>query len=68
LPVLGEERGQLLLVEIPLLAYRMVLFFHGGSPFKVSQPDSTESGWTAAQLSTMGGTSSQSLRLIEFVG
>jgi hypothetical protein len=41
-----------------LLAYRMVLFLHGGSPFKVSQPDSTESGWTAAQLSTMGGTSS----------
>jgi hypothetical protein len=38
----------------------MVLFLHGGSPFKVSQPDSTESGWTAAQLSTMGGTSSKS--------
>jgi hypothetical protein len=44
LPVLGEERGQLLLVDLPLLAYRMVRFLHGGSPFKVWQPDSKESG------------------------
>src|ERR1019366_7922734 len=44
LPVLGEERSQLLLVDFPLLAYRVVLFLHGGSPFKVWQPDSTESG------------------------
>jgi hypothetical protein len=40
----GEERGQFLLVEIPLLAYGVVRFLHGGSPFKVWQPDSKESG------------------------
>ena len=44
LPILGEERGQFLLVDLPLIAYRVVLFLHGGSPFKVWQPDSTESG------------------------
>jgi len=42
-----------------LLADSVVTFLHGGSPFKVSQPDSKESGWTAAQLSTTAGTSSQ---------
>jgi hypothetical protein len=44
LPVLGEKSGQFPLVDFPLLAYRMVRFLHGGSPFKVSQPDSKESG------------------------
>ena len=40
LPVLGQKAGQFLLVDFPLLAYRMVRFLHGGSPFKVWQPDS----------------------------
>ena len=40
LPILDQEAGQLLFVGFPLLAYRMVSFLHGGSPFKVSQPDS----------------------------
>jgi hypothetical protein len=40
LPVLDQEAGQLLFVDFPLLAYRMVRCLHGGSPFKVSQPDS----------------------------
>jgi len=44
LPVLGQECGQLLFIDFPLLAYRVARFLHGGSPFKVSQPDSTESG------------------------
>jgi hypothetical protein len=39
-PVFGEERGQLLLVDLPLLAYRMVRFLHCGSPFTVWQLDS----------------------------
>jgi hypothetical protein len=40
LPILGEELRQFLLVNFPLLAYRVVRFLHGGSPFKVWQPDS----------------------------
>jgi hypothetical protein len=40
LPVLDQEAGQLLLVDFPLLADGVVTFLHGGSPFKVSQPDS----------------------------
>jgi len=44
LAVLGEEGGQFLFVDFSLFAYRVVAFLHGGSPFKVWQPDSTESG------------------------
>src|SRR5208282_5844450 len=36
----GQIPGQLLLVHFSLLAYRVVAFLHGGSPFKVWQPDS----------------------------
>jgi hypothetical protein len=59
LPVVGQKLGQFALVGFSLLAYRVIAFPHGGSPFKVWQPDSTESGWTAAQLSTIAGTSSK---------
>jgi len=40
LPILGQKAGQFLLVDIPLLADGAVSFLHGGSPFKVWQPDS----------------------------
>ena len=40
LPVLDQETGQFLLVGFPLLMDGVVAFLHGGSPFKVSQPDS----------------------------
>jgi hypothetical protein len=40
LPVLGQKPGQLLLVHFSLLAYGVVAFLHGGSPFIVWQPDS----------------------------
>ena len=40
LPALGQKPGQLLLVHFSLLAYGVVAFLHGGSPFKVWQPDS----------------------------
>ena|ERR1035441_6147338 len=40
LPVSGQKTGQLLLVGFSLLAYGVVAFLHGGSPFKVWQPDS----------------------------
>src|SRR5208282_3607520 len=40
LPAPGQIPGQLLLVHFSLLAYRVVAFLHGGSPFKVWQPDS----------------------------
>jgi hypothetical protein len=40
LPAPGQIPGQLLLVHFSLLADRVVAFLHGGSPFKVWQPDS----------------------------
>ena len=40
LPAPGQKPGQLLLVHFSLLAYGVVAFLHGGSPFKVWQPDS----------------------------
>src|ERR1017187_3353043 len=40
LPALGQKSGQLLLVHFSLLAYGVVAFLHGGSPFMVWQPDS----------------------------
>jgi hypothetical protein len=40
LPAPGQILGQLLLVHFSLLAYRVVAFLQGGSPFKVWQPDS----------------------------
>jgi hypothetical protein len=44
LPVPGQKPGQFQFVRFSLLAYRVVALLHGGSPFKVWQPDSTESG------------------------
>jgi hypothetical protein len=40
LPAPGQVPSQLLFVYFPLLAYAVVAFLHGGSPFKVWQPDS----------------------------
>jgi hypothetical protein len=40
LPAPGQKPSQLLLVHFSLLAYPVVAFLHGGSPFKVCQPDS----------------------------
>ena len=40
LPAPGQIPGQFLLVHFSLLAYGVVAFLHGGSPFKVWQPDS----------------------------
>lgn len=39
LPILDQEAGKRLLVDFPLLAYRVAAFLLGGYSFKVSQPD-----------------------------